>query len=143
MVRTSALSSCLKRTQRVKLARKARQLGRSPSEVGAMFIDEGLRRDEFAFIDFRESAVGRQAYIQGSSLAVWEIAWIAEHYQNSVEKTAKHLELPKLKVQAALSYAECYPDEIKQALDDFRQVSSLDSLKRALPQVEVFPPDRK
>ena len=32
---------------------------------------------EYALIDFRDSVVGRQAYMQGSSLAVWEVMMIA------------------------------------------------------------------
>src|SRR6266446_4052782 len=87
MPKTSIISSRLEPDQEKRLARKARQLGRSPSETGALLIEEGLRRDEFAFVDFRESPVGRQAYIQGSTLAVWEVLWIARGYRNSVEKT--------------------------------------------------------
>jgi hypothetical protein len=33
----------------------------------------GLRRSEFAFVDFRDSPAGRQAYPQGSTLAVWAV----------------------------------------------------------------------
>lgn len=58
--------------QAERLQRKARQMGRLASETGAILLDEGLRRDEFAFIDFRDSAVDRQAWIQSSRLAVWQ-----------------------------------------------------------------------
>ena len=100
MPKTSIVSSRLEPGQERRLIRKAKQLGRSPSEVGALLIEEGLRRDEFAFIDFRNSATGRQACVQGSTLAVWEIIWIARGYDNDVRKTAAHLRMPTLKVQA-------------------------------------------
>ena len=94
--------------QAERLQRKARQLGRSPSETGAILLDESLRRDEFAFIDFRDSPVGRQAYIQGSRLAVWQVVTLARSYSGDVKKTAEHLAWPLVKVQSALSYAKAY-----------------------------------
>jgi hypothetical protein len=52
-----------------RLRRMAQRHGWTPSDASARLVEEGLRRSEFAFIDFRDSSVGRQAYIQGSSLA--------------------------------------------------------------------------
>src|SRR5215472_4295509 len=75
-----------------KLKRMANQHGWTTSDASARLVEEGLRRSEFAFIDFRDSPVGRQAYIQGSSLAVWEIMRIARDYGGHVAKVAKHLE---------------------------------------------------
>lgn len=125
-----------------RLRRKARQLGRSPSETGALLIDEGLRRDEFAFIDFRDSPVGRQAYLQGSTLAAWEVVWISRGFGGGVRETAAHLGMPPLKVQAALNYAEAFPEEIENALKEQNE-SNFASLSRALPQAEIFPPKKK
>ena len=139
MSKTSVVSSRLEPDQQRRLARKAKQLGRSPSEVGALFIEEGLRRDEFAFIDFRNSPVGRQAYLQGSTLAAWEVVWIARGYKSDVGKTAEHLRMSPIKVQAALRYAEAYPDEIGDALREF-ETSDFESLRRLVPQAEIFPP---
>jgi hypothetical protein len=55
-----------------RLKRMANRHGWTPSDTSARLVEEGLRRSEFAYIDFRDSAVGRQAYLQGSTLAVWE-----------------------------------------------------------------------
>jgi hypothetical protein len=122
--------------------RKAKQMGRSPSETGALLIEEGLRRDEFAFIDFRDSPSGRQAYLQGSTLAVWEVAWIAHGYDDDVGNTAAHLCLSPLKVRAALNYALAFPAEIQGAIKE-HQACDFASLCRMLPQAEVFPPPKK
>jgi len=54
-----------------RLKRMANRHGGTPSDTSARLVEEGLRRSEFAYIDFRDSAVGRQAYVQGSTLAVW------------------------------------------------------------------------
>ena len=56
-----------------RLKRMANRHGWTPSDASARLVEEGLRRSEFAFIDFRDSPVARQAYIQGSTLAVWEV----------------------------------------------------------------------
>jgi hypothetical protein len=41
----------------------------TPSDASVRLVEEGLRRSEFAFLDFRDSPAGRQAYSQGSTLA--------------------------------------------------------------------------
>jgi hypothetical protein len=142
MSRSSILSSRLEPEQERRLLRKAKQMGRSPSETGALLIEEGLRRDEFAFIDFRDSPSGRQAYVQGSTLAVWEVAWIARSYKGDAGKIAAHLCLSPLKVKAALNYALSFPDEIQDAIQE-NQACDFASLSRMLPQAEIFPPPPK
>ena len=64
-----------------RLKRMARRHGWTASDLSARLVEEGLRRSEFALIDFRDSPVGRQAYIQGSSLAVWEVMMIVRALQ--------------------------------------------------------------
>src|ERR1039458_10023207 len=141
MSRSRILSSRLEPEQQRRLVRKARQMGRSPSETGALLIEEGLRRDEFAFIDFRDSPAGRQACLQGSMLAVWEAVWIARGYQDDVGKTSAHLCLSPLKIKAALNYARSFPDEIQEAIQE-HQACDFASLSRMLPQAEIFPPPK-
>ena len=97
----------------------------------------GLR--EFAFIDFRDSAAGRQAFIQGSSLAVWEVVLVVLSYKHDLIATAKHLRWPVAKVQTAVNYAEAFPDEIDQALMG-NNATDFVALKRMLPQAVEFTP---
>src|SRR6266481_9411409 len=118
MPKTSVVSSRLEPEQEQRLSRMARRIGRTPSETGALLIEEGLRRAEFAFIDFRDSAAGRQAYIQGSTLAVWEVLLLVQSYEADVSAVAKHLQWPKAKVQAAVNYAKAFPEEIEAALSE-------------------------
>jgi hypothetical protein len=136
--KTRVVSSRLDPAQEMRLGRMARHLGRTPSETGALLIEEGLRRARFAFIDFRDSSVGRQAFIQGSSLAVWEIVWIARSYRNDAQRTAAHLEMAPLKVKAALNYARAFPDEIEVAIKEHDE-SDFESLAQMVPQAEIFP----
>ena len=146
-MRSAIVSLRVSEEQAERLQRKARQLGRSPSETGAMLLDEGLRRDEFAFIDFRDSPVGRQACIQGSRLAVWQVVSVVRSHDGDVRNAAKHLDWPQVKVQAASNYANAFPDEIAAAIHD-HQSNHFKKISRMLPHIERFsvttaPPTRK
>jgi len=120
-----------------RLKRMASRHGWTPSDASAKLVEEGLRRSEFAFIDFRDSPAGRQACIQGSSLAVWEIVLLMRSYKADVAAVAKHLGWPLGKVQAAVHYAEAFPEEIDEALSE-NDSTDFDSLKRMLPLAAEF-----
>jgi hypothetical protein len=120
-----------------RLKRMANRYGWTPSDASARLVEEGLRRSEFAFIDFRDSAAGRQACIQGSSLAVWEILLLVQGYRDDVTATAGHLRWPEAKVRAAVYYAEAFPEEIDRALAENQAVDFI-ALKRMLPQALEF-----
>lgn len=115
-----------------RLKRMATRHGWTPSDASARLVEEGLRRAEFAFIDFRDSAAGRQAYIQGSSLAVWEVVLLVRSYKDDVGAVSRHLQWPEAKVQAAINYAEALPDEIELALSE-NAATDFKALKRMLP----------
>ena len=125
----------LKSGQRLK--RMANRHGWTPSDASARLVEEGLRRSEFAYIDFRDSPVGRQSCIQGSSLAVWEVMMLARDYKNDIAAIAKHLRWPEAKVQAAFNYAKAFPEEINSAVADNDAVD-FESLAHMLPQAKEF-----
>lgn len=120
-----------------RLKRLANRHGWTPSDASARLVEEGLRRSEFAFIDFRDSAAGRQAYIQGSTLAVWEVVLLVRSYATDAAAVAKHLKWPEAKVQPAMNYAEAFPEEIESALSANAAVDFV-ALKRMLPQAAEF-----
>src|ERR1700676_1320399 len=74
-----------------RLKRMANRHGWTPSDASARLVEEGLRRSEFGFIDFRDSAAGRQACLQGSTLAVWEVMLLVRSYKNDVSPGGGHL----------------------------------------------------
>jgi hypothetical protein len=120
-----------------RLKRLASRHGWTPSDASARLVEEGLRRADFAFIDFRDSAAGRQAYIQGSSLAVWEVMMLARDYRDDAAKVARHLCWPEAKVLAAFNYAKAFPDDISEALAEHDSVDFA-SLSQMLPQTREF-----
>jgi uncharacterized protein (DUF433 family) len=117
-----------------RLKRMANRHGWTPSDASARLVEEGLRRSEFAFIDFRDSPAGRQACIQGSTLAVWEVMLLVRSYKTDPSAVARHLRWPEAKVRAAINYAEAFPEEINRAMAE-NDATDFDTLKRMLPQV--------
>jgi hypothetical protein len=120
-----------------RLKRMATRHGWTPSDASARLVEEGLRRSEFAFIDFRDSPAGRQAYLQVSTLAVWEVVLLIRSHKSDISAAAKHLRWPEAKVRAALNYAEAFADEIEEAIAENR-ATGFEQLKRMLPQAEQF-----
>ena len=120
-----------------RLARMASRHGWTASDTSARLVEEGLRRSEFAFIDFRDSAVGRQAFLQGSTLAVWEVRLLLQSYKGDVPAVARHLKWPEAKVHAAVNYAGAFPEEIERALAE-NAATNFEAVKRMLPQAFEF-----
>jgi hypothetical protein len=75
--------------------------------------------------------------VQGSTLAVWEVALLLRAYKQDVAAVARHLGWPEAKVRAAMHYAEAFSSEIGDALAENDAVD-LKALKRMLPQAEEF-----
>jgi len=120
-----------------RLKRMANRHGWTASDASARLVEEGLRRSEFAFIDFRDSPAGRQAYVQGSTLAVWEVLLLIQSYRGDVPSVARHLKWPEAKVQAGVNYAKAFPEEIERALSE-NAATDFEALKRMLPQAAEF-----
>ncbi len=120
-----------------RLKRMANRHGWTASDAGARLVEEGLRRAEFAFIDFRDSPAGRHACIQGSSLAVWEVMLLIRSYKSDAAAVARHLRWPQAKVSAASNYAEAFPLEIDTALAE-SEATGFPALQRMLPQAAEF-----
>ena len=112
-------------------------MGRTVSELAARMVIEGRRREDFAWIDFRQTPVGRLAYVQGTRQPVWWLARLARHFKADIGKLAKHLDLPAAQVKAALNYAAAFPDEIGAAIRDYEEIT-IEDLKRQLPNLEIF-----
>ena len=120
-----------------RLKQLARRLGKTPSETGAILIEESLRESEFPYIEFRHSPLGRQPYLKNSSLALWEVIQIAQSYGLDEEKTAAHFHRPLEWVRSALLYAEAYRSEVQTAISDAQAMNET-TIKRLLPQLETM-----
>lgn len=136
---SKVLSLRLQEHQVGRLERFARRQGKAVSEAAALLLEEALREQEHTMIEFRNSSLGRQAFVRGTSLAVWEVISLADHFRHDPKQLADHLEWPEIKVQAALAYAERFREEVAQALKDAQAVA--EELPNLVPQVERVNPD--
>jgi len=134
---SKVVSTRLTAETEARLQRLARRLGKTPSETGAMLIEESLRQNEFAYIEFRNSPVGRQAYLKNSNLAVWQVIKLGQEFDRNVAKIASHLSRSIEWVQAAFNYAEAYSSEINLAIEDDSAINYT-TIKRLLPQTELL-----
>ena len=135
---TQVVSIRLRDDQVDRLKRFARRMGKSQSELGAQFIEESMREADFATIEFRDSVLGRQAYLKGSNLAVWEVILIAQDHTMDAERVAAYFGRPRAWVDAAFHYYEVYHAEINPMLEDNRSMT-FDKIKRLLPTLETAP----
>lgn len=120
-----------------RLRRVARRLNRTPSEAAAILLDEALRMSDYAYLVFRDSAIGRQAHIAGTGLAVWEIVSLSRAYRGDLSGTAEHLAISPVFVQAAMNYAADFPDEVEVAIQD-NDSYDVARLKRMFPDLQVI-----
>lgn len=96
------------------VTKQARAARTSKSDLVARYVIEKCLETEFPGISFRDSLSGREAYLTGHRVAVWEVLAVHEE-TNSVEKTASHFRWPRVLVKRALAYAKAFPDEIMRA----------------------------
>ena len=71
---------------------------------------------EFPGISFRDSLSGREAYLTGHRVAVWE-ALAVRGETKSVEKTVSDVRWPRVLVTRALADPEAFPEEIRRSRD--------------------------
>ena len=100
------------------LERAARALNRSPGELAGLLVEEGLRMREYTGIEFRDTPIGRQAYIAGTRLGIWQLADAARAFEGQPSAIAEAFGLARHEVGVALAYARAFPDEIRAAIDD-------------------------
>ncbi len=93
------------------VAKQARSARTSKSDLVARYIIEKSLETEFPGISFRDSRSGREAYLTGHRVAVWEVLAVREETK-SVERTADHFRWPRVLVMRALAYAKAFPEEI-------------------------------
>lgn len=98
------------------VTKQARAARTSKSDLVARYVIEKSLETEFPGISFRNSLSGREAYLTGHRVAVWEVLGVHDETK-SVEKTADHFRWPRVLVKRALAYAKAFPEEISRARD--------------------------
>ena len=95
------------------LGRQAKRRHLKVSTLSSLYLKEKALEEEFPGIGFRDSAGGREAYVLGHRIAVWEVVDV-HGAAKTITRTADHFRWPQALVRCALAYAKSYPNEVAQ-----------------------------
>jgi len=102
----------LPRTVAEQLRRYAERRRISASAAAVELLDEALRSASFPGIDFRWTALGRQPFVSGTGLTVWELFHVWLDHRRDVKYVLRHYpHLKAAQVSAAAAYAQSYRRE--------------------------------
>jgi len=90
------------------LSRQAKRRHLEVSTLSSLYLEE-----EFPGIGFRDSIGGREAYVQGHRVAVWEVVDVY-HEAKTIARTADHFRWTPALVRCALAYAKMFAKEMAQ-----------------------------
>ena len=74
----------------------------------------------FCHIEFRDTPLGRMAYVEGTRSAVWLVCDLVRQNRGNLRQTAKIHEWPETRVRAAVNYAKAYPEEVEPLIERAR-----------------------
>ena len=94
------------------LARQARRRNLEVSTLSSLYLQEKTLEEEFPGIGFRQTDGGREAYLLGHRVAVWEVVDVHQELK-TVTKTAGHFRWPPALVRCALAFARAFPEDIR------------------------------
>jgi len=122
--KTATLGVRLPRTTCEMIRQISASRRRTPSDLLAEYAEEMARKHRFCHIEFRDTPIGRMAYVEGTRSAVWLIADLVRQNRGNIARTAKIYEWPETKVRAAVNYAEAYPEEIEPLIESAHNVTA-------------------
>ena len=94
------------------LSRQAKRRRLEVSTLSSLYLKEKALEEEFPGIGFRDAAGGREAYVLGQRVAVWEVVDVYREAK-AISRAADHFGWPDYLVKCAVAYAREFPDEIK------------------------------
>lgn len=93
------------------LLRQAKRRHLGVSTLSGLYLKEKALEEEFPGIGFRYAAGGREAYVLGHRVAVWEVLDVYREAK-TIARTADHFGWPDHLVKRALAYARAFAAEI-------------------------------
>ncbi|MCZ7639326.1 MAG: hypothetical protein M5U12_26760 [Verrucomicrobia bacterium] len=98
------------------LAKQAKRRHLEVSSLSSLYLKEKALEEEYPGIGFRDAVGGREAYVLGHRVAVWEVAGIYRE-AGSIARTADYFRWPPALVRCALAYAKAFAEEIRLQRD--------------------------
>jgi hypothetical protein len=95
------------------LARQAKRRRLEVSTLSSLYLKEKALEEEFPGIGFRDAAAGREAYVLGHRVAVWEVMDVLRDAK-TISKTAAHFRWPPALVRCAVAFAKAFAEDVEQ-----------------------------
>lgn len=95
------------------LSRQAKRRHLEVSTLSSLYLKEKALEEEYPGVGFRDSIGGREAFVLGHRVAVWEVLDVYGEAK-TVAKTAQHFRWPPALVRSALAFAKEFMAEVKQ-----------------------------
>ena len=90
------------------LSKQAKRRRLEVATLSSQYLEEKALEEEFPGIGFRDSAGGREAYVLGHRVAVWEVLDVYREAK-AIGRTADHFTWPDYLVKCALAYGQAFP----------------------------------
>lgn len=94
------------------LSRQAKRRHLEVSTLSSLYLKEKALEEEYPGVGFRDSVGGREAYILGHRIGVWEVVEVSREAK-TVAKTARHFRWPPALVRCALAFAKAFPVDVE------------------------------
>jgi hypothetical protein len=135
MSATATLSIRIPQQTRRWLERFAKRRG-SAGMAASRILEEARRREDFPAVEFRDTPLGRVAYVQGTRV---QVAFVYGQLQHdpalTPHKLAESFAWPLWKARGVLAYLAEFAAEGQQEWEDLES-AELPALRRSLPQTE-------
>jgi hypothetical protein len=95
------------------LSRQAKRRQLDVSTLSSLYLKEKAMEEEFPGIGFRDASGGREAYVLGHRVAVWEVIDVHREAK-TIARTADHFGWPDYLVKCALAYAKAFSRNITE-----------------------------
>jgi hypothetical protein len=95
------------------LSKQAKRRQLEVSTLSSLYLKEKALEEEYPGVGFRDSIAGREAYLLGHRVAVWEVEDVYREAK-TISRTADHFGWPEYLVKCALAYAKAFPKEVAE-----------------------------
>lgn len=118
------------------LERFAKRRG-SAGMAATRILEEARRREDFPAVEFRDTRLGRVAFVQGTRVQVGFVyGQTVIDPTISAEKLAESCAWPRWKAAGVLAYLREFAEECRREWEDFTSCDA-HALKRKLPELEL------
>jgi len=95
------------------LSRQAKRRHLEVSTLSSLYLKEKALEEEYPGVGFRDSIGGREAYVLGHRVGIWEVVEVFREAK-TIAKTARHFRWPPALVRCALAFANAFSVEIER-----------------------------